>query len=162
MHSSIFAISTDKNYDIDNLPDVDTEIYEEMCHIANYVDFDCDYISDVEAVTENTKEIVSYIPNATSDGNRIHIENTKEVVKALLKETVGIATELLDDSDSKNRSLETVLRKAMGLLCDDDCYIINLDDHNYTSSLNKFLRNLVAKDESLDLYVIACYDYHYS
>ena len=77
MHSNIFALSTDKNYDIFNLP-LEDDVFEDMNSVADYVRFEYSYVKSYEVMAEIAAGIARSIPGATSEGNKIRIENIKE------------------------------------------------------------------------------------
>ena len=78
MHSNIFALSTDKNYDIFNLP-LEDDVFEDMNSVADYVRFEYSYVKSYEVMAEIAAGIARSIPGATSEGNKILLEGNNGV-----------------------------------------------------------------------------------
>lgn len=175
MHSDIFALSTDKNYDIFNLPSED-DVFEDMHGVADYVTFEYGYIKSYERMAEIAADIARSIPGATSEGNKIRIENIKESIRAVLKNKINIAADFLTKEKDRNNTvnlnktnanddiiaMKTSIYQALEILHDRyGWYIVNLDDYNTISTYDRFLGDLITESDPLELYVVASYDYHF-
>ena len=175
MHSNIFALSTDKNYDVFTLPTED-EVCEDMNSVADYVRFEYSYVKSYEVMAEIAAGIARSIPGATSEGNKIRIENIKESIRTVLKNKINIAVDFLTKEKDRNNTvnlnkananddiiaMKTSIYQALEILHDRyGWYIVDLDDYNTISTYDRFLENLITESDPLELYVVASYDYHF-
>ena len=175
MHSNIFALSTDKNYDIFNLP-LEDDVFEGMNSVADYVRFEYSYVKSYEVMAEIAAGIARSIPGATSEGNKIRIENIKESTRTVLKNKINIAVDFLTKEKDRNNTvnlnkananddiiaMKSSIYQAFEILHDRyGWYIVDLDDYNTISTYDRFLENLITESDPLELYVVASYDYHF-